>query len=306
MKQGTEFEILTADLFTKLSKESEYESVEHNVMLDGQDGKRQIDVLLSGKVGPFDVRTIIECKDYAKNVNIMEIDALHSKMLDVNAQKAVLVARKGFSRKAIKKAKRLGISLCTAHSASKEKWKFALELPLVITEYSCEVSTPSFEFTAISESLNFQSITNYNDIPLQKIIADFWNGTEIECKDGMNEHNFYPDIPKPQWIKVPDGRKMEIEDFYITMHIQKSYYFGYFNNLESAKYLQFHDENKRHVLLDSKDLSDYRKTFVGYANKKGLPSIDNAMFIDVKVLRDPNAITKPNDVSSLRIKEINN
>lgn len=292
MKQGTEFELLTTDLFSQLSKDREFESVQHDVMLDGLDGKRQIDVLLTGKVGPFEVKTIIECKDYSKNLNIMEIDALHSKMLDVKAQKAVLVARKGFSRKAVIKAKRLGISLCTAHSASKEKWKFALELPLVITEYACEKSSPSFEFTAIGNSLNLQSITNFNDIPLAKIIANYWNDTEIECEDGMNKHKFYPDIPKPQWITVPDGRKMEIKNFHITLHIQKSYYFGYFNNIVSAKYLQFHDENKRHVIFNPRDLSDYRKTFARFTNRIELPPIKNIMFIGVKLLYNPEAEIK--------------
>lgn len=301
MKQGTAFELLTTDLFSQLSKDSEFESVEHDVMLDGHDGKRQIDVLLSGKVGPFEVKTIIECKDQNKNINITAIDALHSKLLDVKAQKAVLVARKGFTGKALKKAKRLGISLCTAHSASKEKWKFALELPLVITEFACEKSTPSFEFTAIGNTLNFQSITNINDIPLSKIIANYWNDTEIKCNDGMNMHKFYPDIPKPQWIIVPDGRKMEIEDFFITMHLQKSYYFGYFNNLESAKYLQFHDEKKRHVIFDPKDLSDYRTTFSRFTSKGKLPSVDNAMFITVKLLHNPEAEMKIANTTLLEI-----
>lgn len=306
MKKGTEFEILTTELFTRLSKDSEFESVEHDVMLDGKDGKRQIDVLLSGKVGPFDVRTIIECKDFSKNVNITEIDALHSKMLDVNAHKAVLVARKGFSQKAVIKAKRLGISLCTAHSASKERWKFALELPIIITEYSCKVSSPSFKFIGIGSSLNLQSIINFNDIPIPKIIADYWNVTQIECKDGMNDHKFYPDIPKPQWIKVPDGRKIEINDFYIIMHIQKSYYFGYVNNLESAKYLQFHDENKRHVIFNPNDLSDYQAIFEKFDRKEKLPNIGDTIFIIVKHLHDPDVKIKPSDTSSIEIVETNN
>ena len=295
MKQGTEFEILTTELFSRLSKDREFESVEHNIWLDGHDGKRQIDVLLSGKVGPFDVKTIIECKDFSKNVNITEIDALHSKMMDVNAHKAVLVARKGFSKKAINKAKRLGISLCTAHSASKERWKFALELPIVITEHACDVSTPSFEFRAIGNSLNLDSITNFNDIPLPKIIANYWNDTEIKCKDGLNDHKFYPDIPKPQWIRVPDGRKMIIENFNIIMHIQKSYYFGYVNNLDSAKYLQFYDENKRHVIFDPRDLSDYRTKFVKFINKEELPNIDDTVFISVKHLHNPDAVFNPSE-----------
>ena len=134
MKQGIKFEHLASEVFTILSKDNKHEKVEHNVMLGGPDGPRQIDVLISGSVGPFEVRTIVECKDYNKNVNVTALDALYSKLIDVNAQKAVLVARKGFSNGARKKAKRLGISLCTIHSMEHEKWKFDLEIPILITE----------------------------------------------------------------------------------------------------------------------------------------------------------------------------
>jgi len=292
MKQGTEFELLTAELFKQLSRNSEYESVEHDVLLDGHDGRRQIDVLLTGKVGPFDVKTIIECKDFKKNVNITAVDALHSKMLDVNAQKTVLVARKGFSKKAIKKAQRLGISLCTAHSASSEKWKFNLQLPLVITDYSCEKYTPSAIFRAISDSVNIHNFLRINNIPINKIVADYWNNNEIECNDGMNEHIFYPNIKKPHWVYVPDGRKMELHDLHVKMYIKKSYYFGYINNLESAKYLQFYEQDRRHVIFDPNDLSNYRETLVNFSRVKEIPQIENTLFINVKFVHNPDAEMK--------------
>ncbi|MDO8971924.1 MAG: restriction endonuclease, partial [Saprospiraceae bacterium] len=153
MKEGLKFEHLATEVFTILCKDREFEKVEHNVFLDGPDGPRQIDVLISGSVGPFEVKTIIECKDYDNNVNVIAVDALYSKLLDVNAQKAVLVARKGFTSGAKKKAKRLGISLCTIHSMDQEKWKFEIEIPILITECACEKFSPSMVFTAICEKV---------------------------------------------------------------------------------------------------------------------------------------------------------
>lgn len=285
MKEGTKFEHLATEVFTVLSQNKEYEKVEHNVLLDGPDGPRQIDVLLSGTVGPFEVKTIVECKDYNKNIDVTVIDALFSKLQDVNAQKAVLVARKGFTGGARKKAKRLGISLCTIHSIEHEKWKFEVEIPILITEYACETITPSMIYTAISEQVNFENFLTISDVPLSKVVADYWNNNEIECDDGVTKHLFIPNIKKPHWVYVPDGRKMFINDLKITMHVTKSYYYGYANNLKSAKYIHFIEENKKNVLFNPNDLSDYRTSMIKYSNKNDVPEIDDTINIVIKVLR---------------------
>jgi hypothetical protein len=73
--------------------------------------------LIRTQVSSLSILTIVECKDVNKNLDVQYVDALHSKMQDVNANKAVLVARKGFSKTAIQKAKRVGITLCTAMEA---------------------------------------------------------------------------------------------------------------------------------------------------------------------------------------------
>ena len=286
MKQGTKFEHLAHEVFTVLSRSKEHEKVEHDVNLEGPDGPRQIDVLISGSVGPFEVKTIVECKDYNKNVNVTAIDALYSKLLDVNAQKAVLVARKGFSSGARKKAKRLGISLCTLHSMEHEKWKFQAEIPLILIEHACEKITPSMEFTAISTDIDFIKMMTISDIPISKVVADYWNNNELQCEDGENEHLLIPDIPKPHWVYVPDGRKMEVQNLKITMHITKNYYFGYANNLKSAKYIEFIEEGTKRVLFDPNELSDYRETFIKYNRMDDVPKNADNININIKLMRE--------------------
>jgi hypothetical protein len=295
MKQGTKFEHLATEVFTILSKDKSHEKVEHNVQLDGPDGPRQIDVLITGSVGPFEVKTIVECKDYDKNVNVTALDALYSKLQDVNAQKAVLVTRKGFSNGAKKKAKRLGISLCTIHSVEHEKWKFQAEIPIVITEHACEQITPSMLFTAISEDFDIKYFMTVSDVPILKVVAEYWNNNEIECLDGESEHLFIPDIPKPHWVYVPDGRKMEISDLKIKMKLTKTYYFGYANNLKSAKYIDFVSEKQKRVIFNPNDLLDYRQSMVKYRHLEDVPKIEDALNIKVKFLREE-------DVKKINIK----
>ncbi len=286
MKQGTQFEHLALEVFTILSKDKEHEKIEHDVNLMGPDGPRQIDVLISGSVGPFEVKTIVECKDYNKNINVTAIDALYSKLLDVNAQKAVLVARKGFSSGAKKKAKRLGISLCTIHSMEHEKWKFQVEIPLLMIELACEKITPSMIFKAISPNINILQFMTISDVPISEVVADYWNNNNIECTEGGIEHLFIPNIPKPHWIYVPDGRKMEVTDIKIMMHITKKYYFGYANDLKSAKYIEFIEEEQKKVLFDPNDLSNYRETMIQYKRLDDVPKNADTININVKLMRE--------------------
>jgi hypothetical protein len=286
MKQGTQFEHLALEVFAVLSREKEHEKVEHDINLEGPDGPRQIDVLITGSVGPFEVKTIVECKDYNKNVNVTAIDALYSKLLDVNAQKAVLVARKGFSSGARKKAKRLGISLCTIHSMEHEKWKFQAEIPLILVEQACEKITPSMIFKAISTDVNPLQFMTISDIPISKVVADYWNNNELECEEGLTEHVLVPDIPKPHWVYVPDGRKMEVTDLKIKMHITKQYYFGYANNLKTAKYIEFVEEEKKRVLFNPSELSDYRDTMTKYYRIEDVPQNADTISINIKLMRE--------------------
>jgi hypothetical protein len=290
MKRGEKFEHLAAEVFSLISSHSDHETIEHDVMLDGFDGPRQIDVLISGKVGPFEAKTIVECKDYKKNVNVIAVDALHSKLLDVKAQKAVLVARKGFTNGAKKKAQRLGISLCTLHSMEHEKWKFELEIPILIEELSCEKYTPSYEFTAISDRVLYKDMVRINDISVVDIVAEYWNSNEIECPEGLSDHVFKPSLEKPNWIYVADGRKVEIHKLKITMKLSRRYYLGFANNLKSAKYIHYLENDRKDVLLDPNELANYRDTFSRYSKLDEVPAIEGHLKIRTKILH--NTVTE--------------
>ncbi|MAO38663.1 MAG: hypothetical protein CMK70_00015 [Pseudohongiella sp.] len=305
MKPGRKFEHLAAEVFSAISANRPNETVTHDVLLPSPDGPRQIDVLIEGKVGPFSVKTIIECKDYNKNVNVIAVDSLHSKAQDVNAQKAVLVARKGFTNGAKKKAKRLGIALCTLHSMEHEAWKFDLEIPIIITEYSCVKYAPIFLFK-FSDSENQEDTVIVNgtpfirmpedktirseDIPFNKILANYWNSNEIDCDEGTTRHVADPHLTDSQWISFPDGRCANLIDTKIMMTLVKKYYLGYANSIKSAKYINYIEEDRRDVLFDPSELSDYQKTFSMYTKLGDLPNVNGPLQIRVKILHNPELV----------------
>jgi DUF971 family protein len=62
-KASRELEILVARIQQQLAPKAD---VRHDVMLDGRYSKRkrQVDVLVSEKIGQYDPRIVIDCKDY--------------------------------------------------------------------------------------------------------------------------------------------------------------------------------------------------------------------------------------------------
>ncbi len=114
---GKQYESLVEEIYTILTTGDKHASVERNVLLDGPDGPREIDVLLRSRIAEMPLLTIVECRDHKRRLDVTAIDAFQSKIADVRANKGVIVAREGFTGTAIKKARRLGITLCTASNA---------------------------------------------------------------------------------------------------------------------------------------------------------------------------------------------
>jgi len=72
---------------------------------------RQIDVWLE-KSSPRHV-VAVECKDYSTSISIEKIEAFHSKLEDVGADKGVFITKSGFQQGAKAAADRYGIILMT-------------------------------------------------------------------------------------------------------------------------------------------------------------------------------------------------
>jgi len=261
MRDSTAFEKLAEKIFSRLKNDHHYESVEHNVQMEGKDGQRQIDIVLKGRVGPIDIITIVECKDHNKNLDVTFIDALHSKTQDVNAHKAVLVARKGFTKNAVRKAKRLGISLCTAHQAFSKKWEIRVELPVVIEEMFPVKVTPHYEVTFEKKETIVLGFS-INDVDILSRFSECWNRGEVIFKNDSEIHDWRPkEIVEPYFIRNTEGEKIGIERFSLKFRIGRAFYFGYMNELESSKVIDFITEEKMTVVFEPSELMEYRNKF---------------------------------------------
>lgn len=83
--------------------------VDIGTWIEGPDGERDLDVSIRGNLQNSPAFVLIECKDWKRRVGIQAIDALDSKRKDLGVTLAVICSNSGFSKNAIKKAKRVGI-----------------------------------------------------------------------------------------------------------------------------------------------------------------------------------------------------
>jgi hypothetical protein len=87
--------------------------VEHNVQIYDEEieDTRQIDVLLRIRTGAYEFIVIIECRDRSAVEDVIWIEQLAAKGKAVHANKTVAVSSSGFTKNAIKKARKHGIVL---------------------------------------------------------------------------------------------------------------------------------------------------------------------------------------------------
>jgi hypothetical protein len=87
-------------------------NTETNAKIVGRSGvSRQIDILIKGTVGPFEVMMLIDSKNYSVPVDIKDIETIIGMVDDVGANLGAVVCPAGFTDGAKKRAQSAGIHL---------------------------------------------------------------------------------------------------------------------------------------------------------------------------------------------------
>jgi len=81
-------------------------SIQHDVRREGLISKtqRQIDILIEGRIAGFDLKIIVDCKYFNKNVDVKEVESFLSFLQDLKASKGILITNKGYSKAAYNRA----------------------------------------------------------------------------------------------------------------------------------------------------------------------------------------------------------
>lgn len=272
---GKQFEELLHDIYTILAANDHYTSVERNVQLDGQDGSRQIDVLIRSKVAGIALKTVVECRDHNKRLDVIAVDAFQSKLTDVGANKGVLVSRKGFSGTAIKKAKRVGITLCTASNAADILLSLGLQIPVVITDITAQFSRSEGVLT-LKRGTNFDNSTvfNINDKYLPTVFREEVLLGMVKFPLQSCTFEWSPQsILQPFFIRDTSGEAHIIEGFLTTISITVSHFFGHLNDLPEVTAMHDFSDSSTCVFLKSEDIPGFKQRLAQYKDRTQIPCI---------------------------------
>ncbi|XPF93691.1 restriction endonuclease [Colwellia sp. RE-S-Sl-9] len=291
---GKDFELLVAQLHKSYLKDLPSATLKQDVFIDGPDGKRQIDVLIEYQFGLYAARHVIECKDYKRTVGVAKVDEFHSKMIDIRANSGVIVSSKGFSKSAINKARRLNISLCTAHQAGSEKWKIEVPIPVMLVTHVVNGLECSMRIAGSGEDTNeyigfkTSQIATINGIGIHEWLPKLWNTQTIK-PDDLNDfcltsreetstlkenttatykHDFNEN---PALISDDKGVIHELDVFEIRLKIKRVYLSGYLNDIHEAKLLIDKCNNKGTIFLGNDSFINSIGNLKRYNNAKDIP-----------------------------------
>ena len=86
------------------------------------------------------MRIVIDCKDYSKPVDVKGVEEFQGLLQDVRAHKGALVCPSGFTKAALKRAKKLQVDLYRPVSTEKHKWQTKITAPILCDFRSCYMS----------------------------------------------------------------------------------------------------------------------------------------------------------------------
>lgn len=66
--------------------------------------ERQIDILIEGEIAGYEIKIIVDCKHFSKNIDVKQVESFSSMVEDVEAHQGVLITQKGFSKAATNRA----------------------------------------------------------------------------------------------------------------------------------------------------------------------------------------------------------
>ncbi len=226
-----QLEILIAKIQQELAPEA---TVSHNVKLMGRQSEtlRQIDVLVHQRIGQYEMRIIIDCKDYATPVDVNGVGEFLAVVNDVGAQKGAMVCPKGFTEAAKVFAKNAQIDLYSPVDTDPHKWQVKATAPMlcdfrgVKISFGISASAPvpfTMPYNYFSELVVYNEKDNALGTP-EEVALKRWGAGELPTEPG--EHDDIPNFAEAV-TRVDNGYGMRIPvELTISLSVYQELYFG--------------------------------------------------------------------------------
>lgn len=256
MADYQELEMLVAAIQKQLAPASD---VQHNVKLDGRRSKvkRQIDVLVSQRVGQYDIRIIIDCKDHKDPVDVKGVEEFHGLFEDVGAQKGVLVCPAGFTKAAKNLAQDKLLDLYSPVDTGPHKWRAKPVVPAICDfreaaiGFGVRMSAPyPFRMSGDFFTANdiYDGAGNELGTPADTAFKR-WNNGEYPLQAG--EHKDVPIFATPE-VRTDNGYGTRVPvTLTVNLAVRRHLYFGHFPIIKMSG---FKDEIKGGIITNAFDI----------------------------------------------------
>lgn len=187
-----EFEDLIARIQEDLAPSA---NLEQHVLLPGKKSgtKREVDICIRHTIGQIRLLVVIECKDWAKPVDLPEIGSFIDLVCDVGANKGVMVSARGFTNSATTRGREAGIDLYTPVDAAGLKW--GASLPVIIEDARLKSFALSVRWSGTGADLPpdsshmvvYRSDGSALD-SVRNLVLDRWNDGTIPETEGEHDN----------------------------------------------------------------------------------------------------------------------
>jgi hypothetical protein len=204
---------------------------------------RQIDISIRKNVGQFEVLIVIDCKDYAKPLDVKGVEEFMGLAQDVGAHRAAMVAAQGYTETAKRRAEDAGIELYRVVDTGDHPWKVTSFLPAACTFTGLRAFSLRFSGTSFFQmrtDIDYREMTLYdregNRIgKVKELLWCKWNERKLPDEPGIYENVEFVENP----VKIEtDGELYEI-NVHAYLIIESRIYSG---QIAVQEISGFHDE----------------------------------------------------------------
>lgn len=247
-----QLELLVASIQQQLAPGA---TVIHNARLRGRlsETLRQVDVLVEQSIGPYSIRIVIDCKDYASPVDVKGVEEFHGLMVDVGANKGALVCPAGFTKASKKRAKKLDIDVFSPADTDPHKWQVSLALPTI-----CDFRSTRIAFGISSSApmplrlperfyeLTAQGPNGDSKGVIFEIASDRWDNGEYPIEPGA--HEGVPLLAEAG-VTIDNGYGNQIPvELTVSLYVKRQRYFGH---VPVTELHGLRDEQTGHVITNA-------------------------------------------------------
>lgn len=207
---------------------------------------REIDVLLTTSISGYPIYIPIECKNYTRQINPNDINAFSGKLneLGLSTNHAIYVFINGYTPKAKKSAKKVGIKLLTVQGLTNDRLSKSIYRAIQSIVYVLPIFKSYEVSSSIPNVINNEHLVFYDKDKnyigtVADIIYSIWKSNKISSNLGI--HKFTIEIPA-DWFNLYNNELYGC--FPINVELMfVGYVFSYYGN--ASRLLLIDDETQQ-------------------------------------------------------------